>query len=57
MPSFRQFQECCTNASCWNWPQAPRSLESCTAGSRFYEGHFLKVLFDRMGQILDQVRW
>ncbi|XP_066495242.1 FHF complex subunit HOOK-interacting protein 2B isoform X2 [Tiliqua scincoides] len=48
------FQECCTIASHWSWPQAPRSLESCPAGSSFYEGHFLKVLFDRLGRILDQ---
>uniref|UniRef100_A0A8D0H3P0 FHF complex subunit HOOK interacting protein 2B n=1 Tax=Sphenodon punctatus TaxID=8508 RepID=A0A8D0H3P0_SPHPU len=49
------FQECCANVSSWNWPQAPGSLESCHAGAPFYEGHFLKVLFDRMTQILDQV--
>ncbi|XP_062995268.1 FHF complex subunit HOOK-interacting protein 2B isoform X2 [Elgaria multicarinata webbii] len=48
------FQECCANAAPWNWPQASQPLESCTAGSCFYEGHFLKVLFDRLTRILDQ---
>lgn len=48
------FQECCASASRWGWPQAPRALESCTPAASFYEGHFLKVLFDRLGRILDQ---
>ncbi|XP_054854473.1 FHF complex subunit HOOK interacting protein 2B isoform X2 [Eublepharis macularius] len=50
----RMFGECLTNTSHWNWPQASQPLESCLAGSHFYEGHFLKVLFDRLAQILDQ---
>ncbi|KAL8174130.1 UNVERIFIED_CONTAM: hypothetical protein K2H54_038985 [Gekko kuhli] len=48
------FWECSANTSDWNWPQTSRPLESCTAGCHFYEGHFLKVLFDRLAQILDQ---
>ncbi|KAJ6658732.1 hypothetical protein lerEdw1_019892 [Lerista edwardsae] len=48
------FQECCANASRWGWPQAPLALESCTPAASFHEGHFLKVLFDRLGRILDQ---
>ncbi|XP_048368005.1 FHF complex subunit HOOK interacting protein 2B isoform X2 [Sphaerodactylus townsendi] len=48
------FWEYHANTSQWNWPQAPRPLESCTAGSHFYEGHFLKMLFDRLAQMLDQ---
>ncbi|XP_077161081.1 FHF complex subunit HOOK-interacting protein 2B isoform X2 [Paroedura picta] len=48
------FWECRANTSNWNWPQTSRPLESCTAGHCFYEGHFLKVLFDRLAQILDQ---
>ncbi|NWS29211.1 F16B2 protein, partial [Polioptila caerulea] len=42
-------------ASPWGWPSSPRPLDSCHPGVAFYEGHFLKVLFDRMGRILDQV--
>ncbi|NXF58567.1 F16B2 protein, partial [Ciccaba nigrolineata] len=39
----------------WGWPPAPRPLDACHPEGTFYEGHFLKVLFDRMAQILDQV--
>lgn len=53
---FCQFQECCTKASCWHWPKAPRPLETCSASTGFYEGRFLEVLFERLMRILDQVR-
>ncbi|XP_043392150.1 FHF complex subunit HOOK interacting protein 2B isoform X8 [Chelonia mydas] len=33
---------------------APKPLEPCDPQAAFYEGHFLKVLFDRMTRILDQ---
>ncbi|XP_072835221.2 FHF complex subunit HOOK-interacting protein 2B isoform X1 [Pogona vitticeps] len=49
------FRECRSHAVQWNWPPAPRPLGSCTLGGpSFYEGHFLKVLFDRLTRILDQ---
>uniref|UniRef100_A0A8C8S5D8 Family with sequence similarity 160 member B2 n=1 Tax=Pelusios castaneus TaxID=367368 RepID=A0A8C8S5D8_9SAUR len=48
------FHECCATVSSWNWPQAPKPLETCDPQAVFYEGHFLKVLFDRMTRILDQ---
>ncbi|XP_053257307.1 FHF complex subunit HOOK interacting protein 2B [Podarcis raffonei] len=48
------FQECCTKASCWHWPKAPRPLETCSASTGFYEGRFLEVLFERLMRILDQ---
>ncbi|NXI25075.1 F16B2 protein, partial [Zosterops hypoxanthus] len=38
----------------WGWPSSPRPLDSCHPAVAFYEGHFLKVLFDRMSRILDQ---
>ncbi|NXR79537.1 F16B2 protein, partial [Pycnonotus jocosus] len=38
----------------WGWPSSPRPLDCCHPGVAFYEGHFLKVLFDRMSRILDQ---
>ncbi|XP_068776809.1 FHF complex subunit HOOK-interacting protein 2B isoform X2 [Struthio camelus] len=47
-------QACRTNAAAWGWPPAPRPLDACQPEAAFYEGHFLKVLFDRMTQILDQ---
>ncbi|XP_030319887.1 protein FAM160B2-like isoform X1 [Calypte anna] len=47
-------QACRANAASWGWPPAPRPLDSCPPEVMFYEGHFLKVLFDRMSRILDQ---
>ncbi|CAM5127167.1 unnamed protein product [Natator depressus] len=52
--ALRLFQECSANISSWHWPQAPKPLEPCDPQAAFYEGHFLKVLFDRMTRILDQ---
>ncbi|XP_063276149.1 FHF complex subunit HOOK-interacting protein 2B isoform X2 [Prinia subflava] len=49
-------QACRASAAPWGWPSSPRPLDSChLPGVAFYEGHFLKVLFDRMSRILDQV--
>ncbi|XP_030057849.1 FHF complex subunit HOOK-interacting protein 2B isoform X2 [Microcaecilia unicolor] len=48
------FHECCASVSTWNWPQTPRRLEASDMEAKFYEGHFLKVLFDRLSGILDQ---
>ncbi|NWI02780.1 F16B2 protein, partial [Tichodroma muraria] len=48
-------QVCRASAAPWGWPSSPRPLDSCHPGVAFYEGHFLKVLFDRMSRILDQV--
>ncbi|XP_074784503.1 FHF complex subunit HOOK-interacting protein 2B isoform X1 [Athene noctua] len=47
-------QACRASAAPWGWPPAPRPLDACHPEGTFYEGHFLKVLFDRMTQILDQ---
>ncbi|NXH39208.1 F16B2 protein, partial [Dicaeum eximium] len=49
-----QVQACRASAAPWGWPSSPRPLDSCHSGVAFYEGHFLKVLFDRMSRILDQ---
>ncbi|NXR20429.1 F16B2 protein, partial [Cinclus mexicanus] len=49
-----QVQACRANAAPWGWPSSPRPLDSCHPGVAFYEGCFLKVLFDRMSRILDQ---
>lgn len=48
------FQDCTSYSLEWGWPQELRPLESSTPDSDFYEGHFLKVLFDRITRILDQ---
>ncbi|KAM6341528.1 FHF complex subunit HOOK-interacting protein 2B [Podargus strigoides] len=47
-------QACRASAAPWGWPLVPRPLDACHPEVTFYEGHFLKVLFDRMSQILDQ---
>lgn len=49
-----QFQECCSHALQWNWPQIPKPLDSSESDMEFYEGHFLKILFDRLARLLDQ---
>lgn len=52
--AHRQFRDYCAICSRWEWPGAPKPLEKCDLEAAFFEGHFLKVLFDRMGRILDQ---
>ncbi|XP_048406856.1 protein FAM160B1 [Stegostoma tigrinum] len=52
--AHRQFRDCCGNCMKWDWPSIPKPLEKCNLETPFFEGHFLKVLFDRMGRILDQ---
>ncbi|NWZ97650.1 F16B2 protein, partial [Nesospiza acunhae] len=52
-----QVQACRASAAPWGWPSSPGPLDSCHCCHPvvpFYEGHFLKVLFDRMSRILDQ---
>uniref|UniRef100_A0A672IX13 Family with sequence similarity 160 member B1 n=1 Tax=Salarias fasciatus TaxID=181472 RepID=A0A672IX13_SALFA len=52
--AHRQFRDYCGVCQRWDWRNAPKPLEKCNLDSPFFEGHFLKVLFDRMGRILDQ---
>ncbi|XP_010563020.1 PREDICTED: protein FAM160B1 isoform X3 [Haliaeetus leucocephalus] len=52
--AHRQFRDYCVICLRWEWPGSPRSLEKCNLEASFFEGHFLKVLFERMGRILDQ---
>ncbi|XP_024611733.1 protein FAM160B1 isoform X2 [Neophocaena asiaeorientalis asiaeorientalis] len=53
--AHRQFRDYCAVSLRWEWPGSPKALEKCNLEAAFFEGHFLKVLFDRMGRILDQV--
>ncbi|XP_064203515.1 FHF complex subunit HOOK-interacting protein 2B isoform X2 [Anguilla rostrata] len=48
------FKECTAFSLQWGWPESPKAPEPLPAGSDFYEGHFLKVLFDRIAGILEQ---
>ncbi|KAM6266305.1 FHF complex subunit HOOK interacting protein 2A [Porphyrio hochstetteri] len=52
--AHRQFRDYCVVCLRWEWPGSPRALEKCNLEASFFEGHFLKVLFERMGRILDQ---
>ncbi|KAG7269001.1 hypothetical protein CRUP_033493 [Coryphaenoides rupestris] len=52
-------EECSSHApQDWpeDWPEdlPPPSSSSVAEGSVFYEGHFLQVLFDRLGRLLEQ---
>ncbi|XP_075933434.1 FHF complex subunit HOOK interacting protein 2A isoform X4 [Anarhichas minor] len=53
--AHRQFRDYCGVCQRWDWRGNPKPFEKCDLDSPFFEGHFLKVLFDRMGRILDQV--
>ncbi|XP_051525824.1 FHF complex subunit HOOK interacting protein 2B isoform X2 [Myxocyprinus asiaticus] len=37
----------------WNWPDSDKATDNSLAAD-FYEGHFLKILFDRIARILEQ---
>lgn len=50
-----QFRDYCGICQRWDWRSIPKPIEKCNLDIPFFEGHFLKVLFDRMGRILDQV--
>uniref|UniRef100_A0A8C2EGJ3 Family with sequence similarity 160 member B1 n=1 Tax=Cyprinus carpio TaxID=7962 RepID=A0A8C2EGJ3_CYPCA len=52
--AHRQFRDYCGVCQRWDWRSSPKPFEKCNLDSPFFEGHFLKVLFDRMGRILDQ---
>ncbi|XP_024153193.1 protein FAM160B1 isoform X1 [Oryzias melastigma] len=52
--AHRQFRDYCGICQRWDWRGHPKPLEKCNLDAPFFEGHFLKVLFDRMGRILDQ---
>ncbi|KAL8187305.1 UNVERIFIED_CONTAM: hypothetical protein K2H54_044104, partial [Gekko kuhli] len=52
--AHRQFRDYCAICLRWEWPGSPKPLEKCNLEASFFEGHFLKILFDRMGRILDQ---
>lgn len=50
-----QFRDYCAICLRWEWLALQKALERCNLEAAFFEGSFLKVLFDRMGRrILDQ---
>lgn len=50
-----QFQECSSRVAPWGWPLALTPLTPQEPERPFFEGHFLRMLFDRMSRILEQV--
>lgn len=51
--AHRMLKECTALSMEWNWPESVKTIESPSA-TDFYEGHFLKMLFDRIARILEQ---
>ncbi|KAG7332026.1 hypothetical protein KOW79_003860 [Hemibagrus wyckioides] len=47
-------KECSAVSADWGWPDAPKPPEVHSSSADFYEGHFLKVLLDRIARILEQ---
>uniref|UniRef100_A0A8C8YYB5 FHF complex subunit HOOK interacting protein 2B n=1 Tax=Prolemur simus TaxID=1328070 RepID=A0A8C8YYB5_PROSS len=52
--AYGLFQECSSRVASWGWPPGPAPLDPHEPERPFFEGHFLRVLFDRMSRILDQ---
>ncbi|GAA6076544.1 FHF complex subunit HOOK interacting protein 2B, partial [Tachysurus ichikawai] len=47
-------KECTIVSADWGWPDTPKPPEVHSGSADFYEGHFLKVLLDRIARILEQ---
>ncbi|XP_007949037.2 FHF complex subunit HOOK interacting protein 2B [Orycteropus afer afer] len=52
--AYGLFQECSSRVTSWGWPLSPTPLDLHEPERPFFEGHFLRMLFDRMSRILDQ---
>ncbi|KAM8765793.1 FHF complex subunit HOOK-interacting protein 2B [Rhynchonycteris naso] len=52
--AFGLFQECSSRVAPWGWPLAPTPLDLHEPELPFFEGHFLRMLFNRMSRILEQ---
>ncbi|KAB0396268.1 hypothetical protein E2I00_018974, partial [Balaenoptera physalus] len=52
--AYGLFQECSSRVAPWGWPPAPTPLDPHEPERPFFEGHFLRMLFDRMSRILEQ---
>ncbi|XP_019322561.1 FHF complex subunit HOOK interacting protein 2B isoform X5 [Panthera pardus] len=53
--AYGLFQECSSRVAPWGWPLGPTPLDPHEPERPFFEGHFLRMLFDRMSRILEQV--
>ncbi|KAF7694897.1 hypothetical protein HF521_006620 [Silurus meridionalis] len=52
--ALTSFKECSTVSIDWGWPETLKPSEAQSNSADFYEGHFLKVLLDRITCILEQ---
>ncbi|KAI5622119.1 protein FAM160B2, partial [Silurus asotus] len=52
--ALTSFKECSTVSIDWGWPETSKPSEAQSNSADFYEGHFLKVLLDRITCILEQ---
>ncbi|MCI4381276.1 hypothetical protein PGIGA_G00249640 [Pangasianodon gigas] len=52
--AVKLLKECSAVSADWGWPDTPKPIEVQASSSDFYEGHFLKVLLDRISRILEQ---
>ncbi|XP_010622686.1 protein FAM160B2 isoform X3 [Fukomys damarensis] len=52
--AYGLFQECSSRVAPWGWPRTPTALDPHEPERPFFEGHFLRVLFNRIARILDQ---
>ncbi|ELK19242.1 UPF0518 protein FAM160B2 [Pteropus alecto] len=52
--AYGLFQECSSRVAPWGWPLALTPLDPHEPERPFFEGHFLRMLFDRMSRILEQ---
>uniref|UniRef100_A0A4W4FET0 FHF complex subunit HOOK interacting protein 2B n=1 Tax=Electrophorus electricus TaxID=8005 RepID=A0A4W4FET0_ELEEL len=52
--ALKSLKECSSLSVEWGWPDTPKPTDVHLSAADFYEGHFLKVLFDRIARILEQ---
>ncbi|XP_053434268.1 FHF complex subunit HOOK interacting protein 2B isoform X2 [Nycticebus coucang] len=52
--AYGLFQECSSRVALWGWPPGPTPLDPHEPERPFFEGRFLRMLFDHMSRILDQ---
>ncbi|XP_033285557.1 FHF complex subunit HOOK interacting protein 2B isoform X1 [Orcinus orca] len=52
--AYGLFQECSSRVAPWGWPPALPPLDPHEPERPFFEGHFLRMLFDRISRILEQ---
>lgn len=52
--AHRNLRECTVNCLPYDWPNYPTPFERCPESDEFYEGGFIKILFDKLSRMLDQ---